>query len=92
MHQYSVCESYCVGGKSSDERNNCISKCLSPICFDKYYSAQPLEDGEVDEGRKLKFSNCVTIQFRERNTWKPEENVSEKERHMRDSEWLPKTA
>ena len=88
--QVSICETLCTGGSVVDERMNCIHKCLSPDCFRRIYGPQPLEDGEIDEFRKSRFTSCVTGERRAQGLrgWSGEENVPEDDRIKRDSEWL----
>jgi hypothetical protein len=85
-----TCQDICSGGSSVDEHQNCISKCVSPDCFKRIYGQQPLEDGEIDEFRKNKFNSCLSSErrtARDDKNWKGENNVSEKERIRRDSDW-----
>ena len=90
---FSACHDLCHGGNSPDERVNCVSKCVSPDCFEKIYGKQPLEDGEIDEVRKNRYNSCISAERRtgryERD-WKGENNVSEQERSLRDSQWQAK--
>ena len=91
---YKTCEQLCTGGSSLDERANCVSKCVSPSCFEKIYASNPLEDGEIDEFRKNRFLSCMNSERRtsqDDKRWKGEENVSDLERRMRDSEWTAKS-
>ena len=88
--QVDSCNKICVGGESPDERVNCVNKCLSPDCFTKIYGQNPLEDGEIDEFRKGRFSSCLISEKRgsaAKKNWEVENNVSEEEKHKRDSEW-----
>jgi hypothetical protein len=63
---------------------------MSPGCFTKVYGANPLEDGEVDEFRKGRFSMCFVSERRGSSSkqWKGEENVNLDERLTRDSDWV----
>lgn len=47
-----------------DESENCVNHCISPSCFNKVYSAVPLEPGEIDRSRAQKFSECTRIEDR----------------------------
>lgn len=38
----------------------CVTKCVSEKCHNEAsFDTDPLEDGEVDEGRALIFAKCV---------------------------------
>mmetsp|Transcript_22891 Transcript_22891/g.31861 ORF Transcript_22891/g.31861 Transcript_22891/m.31861 type:complete len:121 (+) Transcript_22891:122-484(+) len=37
---------------------NCIMRCVSPECYDVVYSADPLEEGEVDTMRRKQYNKC----------------------------------
>ena len=49
------------------EGYNCVNKCLSPKCYDEYYAASPLEDGEIDGLREREFTKCVRQEQRDLN-------------------------
>jgi len=43
-----------------EESMNCVTHCVSPVCHKEIqYDINPLEDGEVDEGRAIAFAQCV---------------------------------
>ncbi|CAM9251694.1 unnamed protein product [Phaeothamnion confervicola] len=54
-----LCEEGECGGQVLDEAQNCINKCLSPICFLEVYAEELLEDGEIDNERARRFNNCL---------------------------------
>ena len=38
----------------------CVSKCVSEKCHkEASFDVDPLEDGEIDEGRAIAFAQCV---------------------------------
>ncbi|KAI2503422.1 protein of unknown function (DUF4787) [Fragilaria crotonensis] len=47
-----------------EERTNCIHRCISNPCFERVYGTQPLEDGEIDIGRRRGFDSCVRDELR----------------------------
>ena len=48
------------------ESMNCVNRCLSPVCYEKIYASEPLEDGEIDRKRERKFTDCVRQEEKER--------------------------
>ena len=43
-----------------EESMNCVTNCISTECHkEAKYDVDPLEDGEVDEGRAIVFAQCV---------------------------------
>ena len=52
------CETHVCTGRPAEESVNCISACLSPACFAQVYGDNPLEDGELDFDRALRFDDC----------------------------------
>ena len=48
-----------------EEAMNCIHQCSSPACYEKIYSTQPLEMGEVDLDRAIKFDECKEAELKE---------------------------
>lgn len=56
-------ESECVKtvckGFHSDENDDCVSRCVSEACYNEVYAAEPLEPGEVDKPRQIRFNSCV---------------------------------
>jgi len=46
------------------EDDNCINRCISEECYAKIYAREPLEAGEVDRERWLRFSECYSLEKR----------------------------
>lgn len=44
---------------------NCIYECVSPKCYGIVYSADPIEDGQIDYHRYRLFTLCVRQETRE---------------------------
>ena len=42
----------------------CITKYMSPKCFEGVYAKVPLERGEVDEEQEVRFERCVKEELR----------------------------
>ena len=43
-----------------EESMNCVTKCVSTKCHaEASFDVDPLEDGEIDEGRAIVFAQCV---------------------------------
>ena len=47
-----------------EESEDCVTACMNTICHEKYYSSNPLENGEVDDVRERQFDNCVKEELR----------------------------
>ena len=73
------CESKACLHLAEDEAGNCVHECVSPLCFDKIYGAEPLEPGEVDHVRARQFNACT-----KREGIKEQEG-SKKERHKKNA-------
>jgi hypothetical protein len=80
-------EEICTGNFDIYEKQNCIMKCISPTCWERFYGNNPLEDGEVDEVRKGRFNTCAATVSLSQPYFMGKENVTPKEREIRDSEW-----
>merc|ERR1739848_15513 len=52
------CQNY-----ESEERQNCVLKCISDKCYEEIYSKNPLEMGEIDQ-RIQSFKGCVYIDLK----------------------------
>ncbi len=52
--------------KPPEESQNCINKCVSQLCYDSVYAAEPLEDGEIDTDRMHKFTSCLRKEERDK--------------------------
>ena len=59
----SQCEAEDCSHFIPEEGYNCVHNCTSPACYEKIYSAQPLEDGEVDFDRYRKFVECLRSEY-----------------------------
>jgi len=55
----SLCEKETCSHLIPEESANCVNNCTSPMCYDKTYAAEPLEDGEVDHTRSRAFVACL---------------------------------
>ena len=55
----SVCEKEDCSHLIFDEAYNCVNECISKICYDEVYAGDPLEDGEIDNGRMRLFTSCL---------------------------------
>ena len=42
-----------------DENDNCVNKCISPLCFAEVYGTEGLEPGEVDHMLWRSFTACL---------------------------------
>lgn len=60
-----TCESQTCGHLNPAEAYNCINNCTSVACFNKVYSAEPLEDGEIDYKRSRQFITCLRSEQKE---------------------------
>ncbi|CAE8618839.1 unnamed protein product [Polarella glacialis] len=49
-------------GFHNDENEDCISQCVSQVCYDEVYASEPLELGEVDRAKGIRFNTCVRRQ------------------------------
>lgn len=38
---------------------NCVYKCAAEQCYEEVYSAEPIEDGEIDYHRYRLYTLCV---------------------------------
>lgn len=47
-----------------EENSMCVSHCVSKLCHEEVYGANPLEDGEVDISRARDFQKCVKDELR----------------------------
>jgi hypothetical protein len=47
-----------------EEAIMCVSRCISPECYDRIYAPNPLEDGEMDVSRAKEFEMCFKEQVR----------------------------
>lgn len=43
---------------------DCMVQCISPLCRDKIYASDPLEEGEFDNTRMAAFNRCVLDELR----------------------------
>lgn len=50
-----------------EEAYNCVNNCTSPSCYEEVYSANPLEDGEIDSERNRLFVSCLRKESRKLN-------------------------
>ena len=52
-----------------EESINCVTECVSRKCHkEASFDVDPLEDGEIDEGRAIAFAQCVKNEIlREKN-------------------------
>lgn len=58
------CELEDCGHLIPEEAYNCVNKCVSDECFEKIYSTNPLEDGEIDMERNRAFIACIRQEYR----------------------------
>ena len=61
----SACEATECAHLLPDENMNCVNKCGSQVCFERIYSSEPLEDGEVDDERERSFLDCMLAEQKE---------------------------
>ena len=55
-----TCETGECGHHVLEESMNCVTACVSRKCHQRAsFDADPLEDGEIDEGRTVLFAQCV---------------------------------
>mmetsp|Transcript_10125 Transcript_10125/g.21934 ORF Transcript_10125/g.21934 Transcript_10125/m.21934 type:complete len:133 (-) Transcript_10125:374-772(-) len=54
------CETGHCGDYILEESMNCVTECVSKKCHhEASFDVNPLEDGEIDEGRAIVFAQCV---------------------------------
>jgi len=54
------CETGHCGDHILEESMNCVTECVSKRCHhEASFDVNPLEDGEIDEGRAIMFAQCV---------------------------------
>mmetsp|Transcript_34967 Transcript_34967/g.62948 ORF Transcript_34967/g.62948 Transcript_34967/m.62948 type:complete len:133 (-) Transcript_34967:539-937(-) len=54
------CETGECGHHILEESMNCVTECVSRKChIEASFDVDPLEDGEIDEGRAILFAQCV---------------------------------
>mmetsp|Transcript_972 Transcript_972/g.1982 ORF Transcript_972/g.1982 Transcript_972/m.1982 type:complete len:137 (-) Transcript_972:506-916(-) len=53
-----ACERGACSGLGEPDHQNCVYKCLSQACYEEVYSADPIEDGEIDTTRSRQFQQC----------------------------------
>ncbi|CAN4126071.1 unnamed protein product [Withania somnifera] len=41
------------------DKENCALQCLSPVCYERIYQSDPLEEGEKDTVRGQEFKYCM---------------------------------
>ena len=74
------------GSQILEESQNCINACVSQECYDEVYSADPLEDGEIDPERGRSFTACTRKIYRERKRKRERERREERERKKREED------
>lgn len=64
------CETGECGHIILEESMNCVTECVSKKCHrEASFDTNPLEEGEVDEGRAIAFAQCVAKEIqRERSS------------------------
>jgi len=64
------CERDVCGHMIPEEAYNCVNECTSTTCYNEVYSAEPLEDGEIDLERSRVYTACLRREARDqrRNT------------------------
>ncbi len=60
-----ICESSTCSHFNAPEAYNCINECVSKKCYTSVYSANPLEDGEIDNLREREFIKCIRLEQKE---------------------------
>jgi hypothetical protein len=43
---------------------DCELRCISPACHNQVYADDPLEEGEIDLGRTLRFKACIAREMK----------------------------
>ena len=46
------------------ERENCVLRCTSEVCYDRLYGTDALEEGEIDNLRGRVYRACVRTEIR----------------------------
>ncbi|KAJ8573480.1 hypothetical protein K7X08_009991 [Anisodus acutangulus] len=41
------------------DKENCALQCLSPVCYERVYQSDPLEEGEKDTVRSQEYKYCM---------------------------------
>ncbi|XP_009777524.1 uncharacterized protein LOC107768440 [Nicotiana tabacum] len=41
------------------DKENCALECLSPVCYERVYRSDPLEEGEKDTVRSQEYKYCM---------------------------------
>ncbi|KAK6804205.1 hypothetical protein RDI58_001989 [Solanum bulbocastanum] len=41
------------------DKENCALQCLSPVCYERVYESDPLEEGEKDTVRSQEYKYCM---------------------------------
>jgi hypothetical protein len=70
----SECERRACRALVPGEDENCILACQAPPCFDLVYGPSPLEPGEIDAQRYMRFQRCLKElqpQLRTASLWPP---------------------
>jgi hypothetical protein len=47
-----------------EESMNCVNRCMSETCYQEIFGDDPLEDGQLDIGRRKSFDACVKEEMR----------------------------
>mmetsp|Transcript_5633 Transcript_5633/g.9736 ORF Transcript_5633/g.9736 Transcript_5633/m.9736 type:complete len:117 (-) Transcript_5633:398-748(-) len=45
--------------------DNCVLRCVSPVCYTDIFGVEELEEGEVDGTRTRKFNSCARKEIAE---------------------------
>mmetsp|Transcript_58434 Transcript_58434/g.161690 ORF Transcript_58434/g.161690 Transcript_58434/m.161690 type:complete len:159 (-) Transcript_58434:79-555(-) len=69
-----------------DENDDCLAKCVSQPCYAEVYGEDPLEPGEVDRTRSIKFNACVRKEYDDEKARKAEERRKEAEEKRKEAE------
>ena len=71
------CETTTCAPVHIDERDNCVLRCQSDACYEKVYSGNELEPGEIDGKRTRDFNSCVTQEGRRKGQPAPTQPAAE---------------
>mmetsp|Transcript_12148 Transcript_12148/g.28348 ORF Transcript_12148/g.28348 Transcript_12148/m.28348 type:complete len:134 (-) Transcript_12148:50-451(-) len=70
-----------------DENEDCVTRCVSELCYNEVYQGDPVEPGEIDRARQGKFNTCVKrVQEEDRKLEKSRGAVAQSFAEMREEE------